>query len=137
VGARNVSGALAMYPQLEHRAMRLLVGMSLTALDVPSEFHPARMYFAGREAMAEILGHRLPALPDTSDAARKKRHSVHEQVRRAINELVEAGAITRVGGGYAGTNAVYELNVSTVPVDDVARETHREGGSETHPEGGP
>lgn len=136
MGARNVSGALAMYPQLEHRAMRLLVGMSLTALDSPSEFHPARRYFAGREAQAEILGHRLPALPDTSDAARRIRRNAHEQVRRAIVELVEAGAITRAGGGYAGQNAVYDLNVSTVPVDEDALETHREGGSQAHREGG-
>jgi hypothetical protein len=137
MGARNVSGALAMYPQLEHRAMRLLVGMSLTALDAPSDQYPARTYFAGREALAEILGYRLPALPDTSDAARRQRHSAYEQVRRALAELVSAGAVIRSSAGYPGHNGEYVLNVSALPVDDEPVMAHREGGVTPHRDGGP
>ncbi|MGY4645901.1 hypothetical protein [Cellulomonas sp. URHB0016] len=136
MGARNVSGALAMYPQLGHRAMRLLVGMSLRALDGPTELHPARTYFAGRDDLAEILGYRLPAAPDTSEAAAKQRTSAYVQVRKALGELIAAGAIERTVDGRGGRRSEYVLNVSSLPVDGVPQ-GYRNGAPEGYRFGAP
>lgn len=136
MGARNVGAALAMYPNLEHRAMRLLLGMSLTALDTPTQMHPGQRFFGGRDALADILGYRLPAAPDESDAAARARRSAYEQVRRALAELAAAGAITRVVTGAREWRSEYVLHVTVGPVDNDPRQdgnylvqAHREGGS--------
>lgn len=137
MGARNVAGALAMYPDLGHRAMRLLVGMSLRSLDQPNELYPARRYFAGRDDLAEILGYRLPAAPDTSDAAARRRTSAYVQVRKALAELIAANAIVRCVDGHGGRRSEYHLNVSAVPVDDPGPQAYRNGAPEAYQIGAP
>jgi len=136
VGARNVGAAIAMYPQLEHRAMRLLLGMALTALDTPTALRPAQRYFGGRDALADILGYRLAAAPDESDAARRARKSAYEQVRRALAELIAEGAVTRTVTAENRFRSEYVLHVTVGPVDNDPAQAHLDGGSEAHPHGG-
>ena len=129
MGARNVGAAIAMYPQLGHRAMRLLVGMALTALDQPTNMQAAQRYFGGRDALADILGYRLPAAPDESDDAARVRSNAYEQVRRALAELIEAGAVERVSSGTGKWRSEYLLRVATGPVDNDPAQAHLSGGS--------
>ena len=153
MGARNVSGALALYRHLDHRAMRLLVGMALTALDAPIGDTPARLYYGGQDAMADLLGYDVPPRDDDDPAVTKLRRNAHEQVRRALADLRAAGAIDVKVKAVNGRRAVYLLHVATIPgaVDDDGvvvpirrtRPTARVGlrptlrvGLEPHPQGG-
>jgi hypothetical protein len=130
MGARNALAALAMYPDLNHRAMRLLLGMSLTALDGDTEDRMSRLYFGGEVGLRQILG----------GVARR---SVYE----ALAELEEAGAITTLVRGRARNRATYRVNTDPIEGRGVpsrvrktrtqqgAANTHTEGAANTHTEG--
>ncbi|MDY7543028.1 MULTISPECIES: hypothetical protein [unclassified Cryobacterium] len=84
----------------------LLVHMALECwddADNPAR-QPPRRYFAGREASAIALGFLAP--DNASEAA-------HRAVKRAVKELVDTGAITRVRSAHKGTTAEFELNVAS------------------------
>jgi hypothetical protein len=88
--------------KLGNQAARLLLDMALECWDDkdnPAEQEPRR-YFAGRESSAIALGFLAP--DNGSEAA-------HRAVKRAIRELVDAGAIVRVRAGRNGLTSEYEL----------------------------
>lgn len=97
MGAQNVSAAFAMYPNLPHRAFRLLTHMALVSLDAAAEGQRARVYFGGAEALAEALG-----LEVGTDSTRRT-------VRRVLAELEAAGAIKRTATGGGGRRSEYRL----------------------------
>lgn len=128
MGARLVTLVLMRWPHVSDRAFRVLVRMAHTALDEPGQGTPAHLYFGGRDLLADVL---------RSDG---DRDTVYRTVKRAIAELVEAGAIERVAAGRAGRHAVYRMtlagarSIDTQPVDNPATPP-RQGDTSSPPEG--
>ena len=81
-------------------AARLLLHMALECWDEKRGDQEPRRYFGGRESSAIALGFLAPA--NGSEAA-------FRAVKRAIHELVESGAITRVRAGGRNLTSEYEL----------------------------
>jgi hypothetical protein len=102
MGAHLVNLALARWaPHISDTAFRVLVRMALVALDSESENgRPAGLYFGGRELLAMTLRCR-----DRTAALR--------MVRRAVNELVKAGAVERVGKAHTGHRQTYRLTLDS------------------------
>jgi hypothetical protein len=112
--------------KLGNSATRLLVHMALECWDDGDSpgAHEPRRYYAGRESSAIALGFLAPA--NGSEAA-------HRATKRAIKELIEAGAITRIRAGRNGSTSEYEL-----VLDSSRPTTSRRSGNvaELHPSGG-
>ena len=89
---------------LGNTAARLLIHMALECWDEERNEQSARRYFAGRETSAIALGF---LAPDNGT------EPAHRAVKRAIKELVERGAITRVRLGGRGETSEYELNLDS------------------------
>ena len=117
MGAANVSAAFTTYPDLPHRAFRLLAYMALVSLDRDRPDMPARVCWIGREALADALGFCLPPEPDTDDDseeasdARTRRHSSFMTLGKVLRELVAAGAVTHTRRGGRNQTAEYVLNL--------------------------
>jgi hypothetical protein len=111
--------------KLGNTAARLLLHMALECWDDednPGHQEPRR-YFAGRDSSAIALGFLAPE--NASEAA-------HRAVKRAIKELVDAGAIRRIRVGRNGVTSEYELAL------DSSRPPMGRGGAnvaELHPAG--
>jgi hypothetical protein len=101
VGARLVSQVLARWTHVSDRAFRILVRMALSALDEPQEGKPARVYFAGRDPLADVLRNERGG----------DRQTAYRTVKRAIAELIAEKAIERTDAGRSGHNAVYKLTL--------------------------
>jgi hypothetical protein len=86
--------------KLGNTASRLLLHMALECWDEKRGSQEPRRYFAGRESSAIALGFLAP--DNGSDAA-------FRAVKRAVHELVEAGAIRRVRAGGRNLTSEYEL----------------------------
>jgi hypothetical protein len=124
VGAELVSLALAHWTHVSDRAFRVLIRMSLTALDKPNKGRPAAVYHGGRELLAMTL--------------RSKKGTVRTQnrmVQEALAELSEQGAIRHLQSGWAGQKAVYRLTLD--PVSKGVPHAHPVGGPTAHPMGVP
>jgi hypothetical protein len=92
--------------RLGNAAGRLFLFMALECwddADNPGGQAPRR-YFGGREMSAIALGYLAPE--NGTEAA-------HRAVKRAVRELVDAGAITRIRSGGYGRRAEFELNVDS------------------------
>jgi hypothetical protein len=100
MGAELVGLALAHWTHVSDRAFRVLVRMSLTALDKPNRGRPAAVYLGGRELLAMTLR--------SDKGSPETRYRI---VKRALAELSEAGAIQHLKPGWAGQNAVYRLTL--------------------------
>ena len=90
--------------ELGNSATRLLLHMALECWDEERNEQAARRYFAGRETSAIALGF---LAPDNGG------EPAHRAVKRAIRELIDRGAITRVRLGGRGETSEYELNVDS------------------------
>lgn len=100
MGATLAMQALTFWtPKLLPSTSLVLVRMSLTALDVATARIPAGMYWAGHDVLAAAL--RGGVTPQNL-----------RTVRRAVSELLEAGAIERVERGFNGHRSVYRLTFS-------------------------
>ena len=86
--------------KLGNTAARLLLHMALECWDEKRGDQEPRRYFGGRELSAIALGFLAPA--NGSEAA-------HRAVKRAVRELVDSGAISRVRAGGRNLTAEYEL----------------------------
>jgi hypothetical protein len=86
--------------------------MALTSMD---KGNPPE-YFGGRDALAEALGHKLPAKDDTSAAAERTRAGAYASTKRVIRLLHGVGAIETIESGTFRRNAVYALRLR--PVDN-------------------
>lgn len=100
MGARLVTLVLMRWAQLGDAEFRLLVRMAHTALDERSGSTPAATYFGGHELLAATMRSQGGSLATTL-----------RRVRKAITNLVEAGAIERVGVAHAGVQQVYRLTL--------------------------
>ena len=91
---------------LGHASRVLLIHMALECWDDEHKpgGQPPRRYFAGREASALALGFLAPS--NGSAAA-------HQAVKRAVTELTNTGAITRIRSGRNGRAAEFELNLNS------------------------
>lgn len=99
MGAGLVQAAYSSWGHIADRPFRLLVHMSVVALD--NDKRPK--YFGGRDALVAALG--LPADKSTSN----------QMVSHAIRALVDAGAISRANVGRVGQRAEYWLHVKRLP----------------------
>ena len=123
MGAGNVKAVYAQWRQLPHAPFRLLAYMAVVSLDAPDGNIPARLFFAGREAMAVALGSMPPPEnPDDPAVMRERRAAFGRRSDRALKELVETGAVRRVKAAGHYSNAHYALNIlresrPTVSVD--------------------
>ena len=97
-------------------ATRLLLHMALECFDQDRDDQLQRRYFAGRESSAIALGYLAP--DNGSEAA-------HHAVKRAMRELIQAGAIHRVRTGGRGATSEYELNVDSSRPPSVYRELNQ------------
>lgn len=90
--------------ELGNSATRLLLHMALECWDEERGDQQPRRYFAGRESSAIALGFLAPS--NGSEAA-------HRAVKRAVKELVDRGAISRMRLGGRGETSEYELNLDS------------------------
>lgn len=107
---------------LGDRAKIVFLYMALVCRDSnDSEVRP-RLYFGGHVSLATALGFDAPE--NVGEAAQRA-------VKRAVKELVDKGAITRLSFGRAGRNATYELLVASKPEERQVRATPIRSGSAT------
>lgn len=109
MGARNVAEVLRNWTSLTYRARTVLTAMALTALDTPRLGQPARLYYGGPDFLAETL---TGSVTDSS----------MRQARKALTELVRAGAVERVTRGGQGHGSEYRV-VLAPPGDDESSRT--------------
>lgn len=96
-----------------HAAARLLLWMARCCRDASDEYTEAGLYFGGQELSAQGLGY----MPDEARSVKAK-----SAVKRAVQELLEAGLVERVRTGGHGRTAAFRLNVSLRPVDNSPQE---------------
>ena len=94
MGAQLVSRVYASWGHLPDRPFRLLAHMALTVKDAT----PKPTYWAGRDTLAQALG------MEPSAAA-------HQSVKRAIRQIVAAGAAEIAIHGHAGKRTEYVLTL--------------------------
>lgn len=88
----------------------VLVHMATTALDRPNQDgDESRLYFAGHGPICLFVA----GVGEDEGAAYE---SALRRVRRAIRELLDAGAIVQVRRSVNGRRAVYELTTSSIPL---------------------
>lgn len=138
MGAQLVSEVLTRWVNLPDRAFRVLIRMAHTALDKPQNGQPAGVYFGGRELLDATLR--------PTKASPQNRY---RDLKRAIADLVEAGAIERVGSAGPRHNQVYRLTLTAAtewgtvqpphsidePLVDNQSVDNEKGGSTTPPVG--
>jgi hypothetical protein len=120
VGIELVRLALMYHAaSISGRAFKVLAYMASTALDRPNDKgQPVRLYFAGWEPLARVIGQD----PDGNPRA------AYEQVRRTLRELERAGVIERlVSHPHTGRAQTFRLHVG--PSFGVAAATKTEGQS--------
>ncbi|WP_341953598.1 hypothetical protein [Salinibacterium sp. TMP30] len=105
--------------RLGNTATRLLLHMALECWDEKRDAQEPRRYFGGREMSAVALGFLAPE--NGSDAA-------HRAVKRAVHELVESGAITRLRAGGRGLTSEYELMLDSARPQTARRQTNDPNG---------
>lgn len=127
MGASHVAAVYAQWRQLPDRPFRVLAYMALIAKDAT----PQPTYWGGRDGLCVALG--LEASPTSYRIA-----------RRAVADLLEAGALERKYTGHAGKRSEYRVMVTPrkgdasvlqMPVDNPTS-TEGEGGQDSPPEGG-
>ncbi|WP_319335106.1 hypothetical protein [Streptomyces soliscabiei] len=121
----------AQWGHLSHAPFRLLAYMGVVSLDSPDGNIPARLFFAGREAMAVALGTMPPPENPDEPAVMRERRAAFGRVDRALKVLIDEGAVTRVKAAGHFSNAHYALNIrgkarTTVSVDQASDHGERE-----------
>ncbi|GAB3166962.1 hypothetical protein GCM10027059_26760 [Myceligenerans halotolerans] len=116
MGARNVSAAFAMYPDLAPLPKLLLVWMALKSLDSASkDGRPPRVYFDGEQSLIEAGG--------------RSRRQVYE----GLKVLREAGAVEVLQAGRLKYRAVYKLHLDPLAAPSSVRKTAPKSVRETAP----
>jgi hypothetical protein len=106
LGATLVNQAIQNWgPHLSDRAFRVLIAMAVTAKDKPSQDRPAKLYFAGQEYLVRALRRERGGTEDNAIRT----------VKRAIQELIQVGAIRCTQAAILGSTAVYQLTLNAVP----------------------
>lgn len=107
MGATNVGEVLAWWTHLPDSPFRALLRMAHTSLDNPSGDTPAKLYFGGHKLIADTL--RAGSRGGSADTRMR-------QARRAVQDLIEAGAIRRVSEEWDRGTETYELTLNVKPV---------------------
>lgn len=106
MGATLVAQAVQRWaPHVSDRAFRVLIAMAVIARDRPGKDIPAKLYFGGQEGLTACLRRERGG---TTDSAVKT-------VKRAVKELIDAGAIRCTQPAVLGSNAVYLLTLENAP----------------------
>lgn len=108
--------------RLSGNAYKVLVAMSLSALDKPSNGRPASLYWGGWDALAIALGHEHA---DRNSAG-------HNAVARAVRELKSAGHITPMVDAGRGTRQSYMVHPGGLKGE---RNAHASGEQSAHAKG--
>lgn len=129
MGAALVAKVLMSWSDLNDRAFRVLVRMALTALDKPTEDQEEGVYFGGEDLLIKTLRCERGGTAETKRAT----------ARRAVRDLVAAGAIRRRRLGGRGKNAEFKLTLDRDRASDapnLAVATHPrtpQGDTRSHP----
>jgi hypothetical protein len=97
-GARLVGQVLCRWRELPELQYRALLCMALTALDDPTEKHPAATYWGGYERIAGTWRAPFPE-DDGTPETRKRRKNTLNEVRKVMRALEAAGAVKVVDTG--------------------------------------
>lgn len=111
MGVRLVGEALnPAWAGLSDRARLILLQMAYVARDKAAEGRAAGVYFGGhRSLIVNVLGED----PDRLDQAALD--LAEQKIKRAVQELKKAGAITLIVSPSRGRNAVYEVHPDRFP----------------------
>lgn len=116
MGARLVSLALSpVWGDLPDTARLVLVAMCQTAKDHPGPTQASGQYFAGHDTLVLTLTGQDPGLPPlrgTPEAA-----AALKRVKRAVAQLVAAGAIELVQSAHRGRHAIYQVTPDSRHMD--------------------
>lgn len=111
MGVRLVGLALAPdWSVLSDRARLVLVHMAYTAKDSTSNGHAAGTFWAGHSALiVGVLG------LDPDSLSGPELEAAQHKIKRAIQELKQAGAITLTSTATRGRTAVYRVHPDRFP----------------------
>ena len=107
MGIRLIGSALLPdWSGLSDRAFRVLIHMAYTAKDTATNGYAAATYWAGHEPlMIAVLGVDPDRMSDV------ERDTAARKIKRAIQELKDAGLVTLVSSASRGRTAVYRLTI--------------------------
>lgn len=108
MGVEIVKTAIVYGNRLSGNAYKVLVAMSMSALDKPSNGRPANLYWGGWDGLAVALGH--------DDATRNS--SGHKAVKRAVRELRDGGHVTPLLDAHRGVAQSYMVHPGGVRKGD-------------------
>lgn len=97
MGIEIVKASIVHGKRLSGNAYKVLIAMSVSALDKPSNGRPASLYWGGWDGLAVVLGH--------ESAARNSQG--HKAVKRAIKELREGLHISPMVEAHRGLAQSY------------------------------
>lgn len=100
MGVEIVKASVIYGKRLSGNAYKVLIAMSLSALDKPSNGRPASLYWGGWDGLAVVLGY--------DHAARNS--SGHKAVKRAIKELREGLHISPMVDAHRGVAQTYIIH---------------------------
>jgi hypothetical protein len=126
VGMKLVGMVLNKWaPHVPDRAFRVLMRMAAIALDEDSDKAPAATFFGGRDLLASVLRAERSGTLKSQDRA----------LTRAINDLIELGAIERTNRACAGNRAEYRLTLfGAIRIDGHAVDKSKEPDTHWYPE---
>lgn len=101
MGVEIVKAATVYGRSLSGNAYKVLITMSLTALDKPKDGRPASLYFAGWGPLKNALGY-----SDTDGV----KSAAHTAVKRAVRELTDNKHITPMVTAVRGTRQSYMVH---------------------------
>lgn len=105
MGVEIVKAAMVHGKRLSGNAYKVLVTMSMSALDKPKDNRPSHLYWGGWDALAVSLGY------DNAE----RNSSGHVIVKRAIKELRSAGHISTLNEVRRGTAQTYMVHPGGLP----------------------
>lgn len=126
MGIEIVKASVVYSKRLSGNAYKVLIAMSLSALDKPKEGRPASLYFGGWDALAISLGY--------DDAERGS--TGHNAVARAIRELRKARHISPMVDARRGYRQSYLVHPGGINTGGKGEQNaHAEGEQSAHARG--
>lgn len=107
MGAGQMLQALINWSHLPSNARFVLIMMASVTLDE----NPKPKYWGGDEPLLQALGRANPPASDTSVEAQRVRHSNDVTLRKALGQLIAAGALSYAVRPVKGRRAEYWLHL--------------------------
>lgn len=118
-----MKAAVVYGSRLSGNAYKVLVAMSLSALDKPKEGRPASLYWGGWDALAITLGY------DNADRG----SAGHNAVARAVRELRKGRHVTPMNDARTGVRQSYMVHPGGLPGGGQGEQNaHAEGEQNAH-----